>query len=111
MFYKVYKRMCLERGESVTGVARKLGISPNTAATWASGAEPRNSTKLKIAEYFGVPVTVFDEEYSETVDDVDALREELRANPELRTLLSASSKLNTDDLRKVIDIVRAINRE
>ena len=46
------------------------------------------------------------------IDDspVDELRDELKENPELRTLLSASSKLSKEDLQFVIRFVEKMNR-
>lgn len=87
MFYEKYERLCAERGESVTGVARRLRISPNAPAAWANGAEPRNSTVKRIAEYFNVPVSYFDDDYlTDGIDDTPLVRgfiDELKKRNEL----------------------------
>lgn len=63
MFIDVYKELCSQKGKAVTTVARELGISSRTAADWITkGREPRPSTKKKIADYFGVDVSIFDED-------------------------------------------------
>lgn len=103
MFYKVYKRLCQERGESITGVARRLGISPNTAASWASGAEPRNSTKRKIALYFDVPVSYF--------DDDDELTDTIEDTPLVRDFIKEMQKDLNDDERLLIDMFRTMSSE
>ena len=59
MFYDRYVELCRKNGMSPTGVARKVGISSRTAADWALGAEPRNSTLKRIADYFNVDVSYF----------------------------------------------------
>ena len=41
----------------------------------------------------------------------DEWRDELRSNPDLRMLLSASSKLNEDDIKYLIALAERMNRE
>ena len=48
---------------------------------------------------------------SRTGDDDDTLREELRQNPKLRMLLSASSKPSQADMDRLIAIVEVLNKE
>ena len=48
---------------------------------------------------------------SRTGDDEDTLREELRQNPKLRMLLSASSKLSQADMDRLIAIAEVLNKE
>lgn len=52
MFWERYNDLCLKKGESPNAVAKKLEISSGTVTGWKEGREPRNSTLLKIAEYF-----------------------------------------------------------
>jgi transcriptional regulator with XRE-family HTH domain len=103
MFYEKYERLCAERGQSVTGVARRLRISPNAPAAWASGAEPRNSTVKRIADYFGVDVSYFDDtDEPESKDDslILGFMEEMRAKNNL-----------TDDERLLLDMFRTLPEE
>lgn len=103
MFYEKYERLCAERGESVTGVARRLRISPNAPAAWANGAEPRNSTVKRIADYFGVDVSYFDDtDEPESKDDslILGFMEEMRAKNNL-----------TDDEQLLIDMFRTLTAE
>lgn len=58
MFYDVFERLCEEKGKAVTAVAREVGISPNAPQQWRSGSKPRIDTLYKLAEYFGVPLSV-----------------------------------------------------
>lgn len=114
MFIDVYKDLCARNGKAVTTVARELGISSRTAADWVTkGSEPRPSTKKKIADYFGVDVSVFDtglKEHDKT-DDVDELRELLHRRPELKTLLSAGAKVTAKDIRKAVILLEMMNDE
>ena len=81
MFYDRYVELCRKNGMSPTGVARKVGISSRTAADWALGAEPRNSTLKRIADYFNVDVSYFyEDDEIENKDDklVENFIEEMR---------------------------------
>lgn len=81
MFYDRYVELCRKNGMSPTGVARKVGISSRTAADWALGSEPRNSTLKRIADYFNVDVSYFyEDDEIENKDDhlVEGFIEEMR---------------------------------
>ena len=81
MFYDRYVELCRKNGMSPTGVARKVGISSRTAADWAFGAEPRNSTLKRIADFFNVDVSYFyEDDEIEHKDDklVENFIEEMR---------------------------------
>lgn len=92
----------------------ELGKAVGVGASTINKYEKGIVTNIPIERLKRIAVAL-DVEARDLVDwfdeDVDKLRDELRTNPALRTLLSASSKLTPDDLRKVIDIVLAINRE
>ena len=66
MFSEVFQRLCAQRGVSVTKVAQDIGIAPTTAYDWIkSDARPRPSTVKKVADYFGVDVSWFDQPFPE----------------------------------------------
>ncbi len=69
MFYGKFEWLCRQRGESVAHVCKQIGIFPTTAHDWKNGARPRNSTVKKIADYFGVDVSYFDDETLDHKDD------------------------------------------
>lgn len=127
---ELIKKYRQERGMSMREFGRKCGFSNAYISTLESGVNPHTgeilkptlATYQKIAAAMGITIdSLFSmlqdgalvtlPPQKNTNDGIEELREKLRANPELRTLLSASSKLTAEDLRKVIDIVRAINRE
>lgn len=54
MFYDQFKKLCDERGEKPTPVAKKLGCSSSNVALWKKGSVPRTPVLSKIADYFGV---------------------------------------------------------
>lgn len=65
MFYEVFQRLCSQKGKAESTVCRELGISSGSPASWRNGAEPRPSTKKALADYFDVPVSMFDEPFPE----------------------------------------------
>lgn len=62
MFWEKFLLLCKEKGESPTYVCKKLGYSSTMVTNWKRGSVPRDSTLLKIADYFGVPADYFKEE-------------------------------------------------
>lgn len=66
MFADVFQRLCSQKGVSVTKVAQDIGIAPTTAYDWIkTDAKPRPSTVKKVADYFGVDVSWFDNPFPE----------------------------------------------
>lgn len=56
MFFQNFIILCNKNGITPNAVCLALGLSPAAATKWRSGAVPRDTTLLKIAEYFGVTV-------------------------------------------------------
>ena len=54
MFYDNYLKLCEERGEKPTTVAKKNGCSSSNIAMWKKGSTPRAHVLEKIASYFEV---------------------------------------------------------
>lgn len=59
MFFDIFKGLCDEKGVSCKRAAEDIGLSNSITTKWKkTGATPQGSTLQKIAEYFGVPVSV-----------------------------------------------------
>lgn len=56
MFYDNFVKLCADRKESPSGVARKIGLSNAAASGWKNGKVPSDTTLLKLSEYFGVSI-------------------------------------------------------
>lgn len=65
MFYEVFMRLCSQYGKAPSTVCRELGIAPNSPKYWKEGQTPRPSTIKKVADYFGVDVSWFDQPFPE----------------------------------------------
>lgn len=115
MFYERLDLLCAERGLTISGLLKELGISPSSASRWKSkGFEPSNSTKKAIADYFGITVRQLMSgeienapapEQSED-DELEEILEEARRNPDLKMLFSLSSKATPEEIKKYIQIIK-----
>lgn len=56
MFWKNFLILCNHKKMTPNGVCADLGLSVATATKWKKGAVPRDSTLMRIADYFGVTV-------------------------------------------------------
>ena len=57
MFYDVFKKICDERGISVTKATEEIGLARTIGSKWKkTGATPNGETLTKIADYFEITV-------------------------------------------------------
>lgn len=57
MIYDNIKRLCIEKGITISALEKACGISNGTIGKWADDiSSPRVCNLQKIAEYFGVSV-------------------------------------------------------
>ena len=69
-FYTKLIDLCKQKGVSRSKMADDIGISRSAPQGWAEkGAVPRFETIKKIADYFGVPVSYFNETTNQTIHD------------------------------------------
>jgi transcriptional regulator with XRE-family HTH domain len=54
MFWNNFVALCHKKNTNPTATATALGIAIGSITKWKKGAVPRDTTLLKIAEYFGV---------------------------------------------------------
>lgn len=60
MFYDVFVEICNKTGISPSAAVEAVGVNRSAVTLWRKGSEPRDSTKRKIANYFGLPFDYFD---------------------------------------------------
>lgn len=115
MFYDNFLRICKEHGISPSRAAEACGINRSNVSNWkANGYTPRSDVLNKIADYFGVSVDYLlgNEQKKELPDDTDSelaeLLEDFKTNPELRTLFSLGKNASPEDLRTMINVIKAI---
>lgn len=56
MFKQNFIRLCNKKGVAPTVVCQQVGLSNAAFSCWTDSSVPRQSTLLKISEYFGVSV-------------------------------------------------------
>ena len=103
MFYDKLKPLCHRKGITPWRMATDLGISPRTQANWKKGSEPREETKIKIAEYLGVDPSYFDDEKPSVEEARDDLKEAQKV------LLSASSKLTAEQVYQFAELMKSMH--
>lgn len=97
IFYDRYLRWCEHVGKSPSAVATDIGLEKSTVTRWKQGGEPSDTTKRKIANYFGVSVQMFMEDKDDT--------------EELFTLLSNASPTERSDIIKFAMFLREQKKE
>lgn len=103
-YYRELKEMTQEQ------LADRIGVRPQTIYKY----EKDIVTNIPIERLKQIAAAL-DVDVRDLVDwfdeDVDDLREELKTNPDLRILLSASAKLNADDLRQLVRMAKLMRSE
>lgn len=101
-----------ESGMSQTELSEMLGVSRSTVNKWImQKSVPRMGLIEKMSSIFGVPKSYFLEEASENkrtyyLDPETAhLAQELKDNPQYRTLFDASRKLSPDAMKEVMNFI------
>lgn len=56
MFKQNFIKICTERGVAPTSVLKQIGLSNATFSCWNDDSIPRQTTLVKIADYFGITV-------------------------------------------------------
>ncbi|MEA4869936.1 MAG: helix-turn-helix transcriptional regulator [Christensenella sp.] len=122
MFWETFKNLCAAVGLSPNAVAKKMGLSSAIVTYWSRGTAPSIDSLNKVAEFFNVSIDYLTgKEETPTSDYVPSSTLEARSliddvellhkNPELRVLLSASSKLTKADVAAITEIALRMNRE
>lgn len=88
MFYDNLLKLCAQRKESPSGVAKKIGLSNAAASGWKSGKKPSRVTLEKLSIYFGVPVEELEKE-KPTGQEADGLSKYDMLNEENRAAIDA----------------------
>jgi transcriptional regulator with XRE-family HTH domain len=54
VFVDSFQSICEEKGIAPTKALSDIGMGRSALSSWKKGAEPSNSTKRKLADYFGI---------------------------------------------------------
>ncbi len=68
--YKIYEELLEKNNKTSYQVSKATGISTATLTSWKQGVyQPKVEKLMLIADYFGVPVTVFLDAIEKEVND------------------------------------------
>ena len=102
-----------QAGMTMEQLAQAIGVQNSAINKYEKGVVtniPINRIR-QIADALGIDARLLLDFLDEKDKQADEWREELLANPDLRMLLSASSKLNEDDIKYLIQLAERMNRE
>lgn len=111
-FVDTIKRLCERENITIAALEREMDFSQGSIRKWDESSPAYEKVK-KVAGYFRLsPAELHGEpdaeDYSSAyADDVEMLHK----NPELRVLLSASSRLTKSDVAAITEIALRMNRE
>lgn len=60
-FWEMFKELCLDNGVTPSYVLTQMKMPRGYATRWKQGIEPNDLSKKKIADYFDVPFTYFED--------------------------------------------------
>ena len=75
MFYEQLKKLCEERGTTITAVTTTLGLSKGGLSRWRNGGNPTADVVRRFADYFGVTADYLLAENQDDVAQIDRLIE------------------------------------
>lgn len=109
-FYDKYIRLCNSINKSPSAVAIDLEIGKPSVTRWKRGAEPRDSTKLRVANYFGITV----EELMSGVEGAKKAPTEISEresiSPAKQALLDVIDSLTDEQCEKLLIVVESAKK-
>lgn len=114
VFYDNYVRLCNSVNKSPSAVAIEIGIAKPTVSRWKSGSKPNHATAVKVADYFGVPVSELTEDKKEKAaidvvdDDLKEYLDELRNRPEMRMLFSTTKTATKAQIEAIVKFIEGM---
>ena len=101
--YDIFQSLLEAHGCTAYQVSKATGIPTATLSAWKKGKyTPKAANMQKIADYFGVDVSIF-------YGGMAELPQEIVYTGEIRELLKEAEKANIDDLKAVLQILKRLN--
>ena len=107
MFYEIFLKLCNQNNIKPNNVTKALGLSNATATDWKKGSVPRDTTLLKIADYFGVSVEYFkgEPERAQTESETVALdQHNIRMVPLFQTASAGFGACASEDIQDYMPV-------
>lgn len=118
--YRLIEELCRRRNINITQLCKETGIPRSVLSELKSGRTKKLSNKYLplVADYFSVSTDYFltgeekNEKPTTTNDDeLYELLEEIRRNPDLRTMFSITKGSTPEQMRQYMKIIKAIRGE
>jgi transcriptional regulator with XRE-family HTH domain len=94
VFWDNLNNLCKDRGIYPNTVTAALGLSVATASKWKNGAQPRDVTLQKVADYFNVTVADLTEE------------KKPERSEQLKKFMQMFYSLSTEQQKQFLDEIR-----
>lgn len=115
MFYQNFEYLCDSTGIKKSNVCKKLAMSENAWKKWELGSNPRNSTVLAIARFFGVAYDdlLHTDLRNKSMEDDEVLKARQQAfeRGEIRTLFDLATKAPASKIYEAIAMLQKYAEE
>lgn len=113
--YQDIKRLCKEKGVTVTGTEKELGFARGSLCKIET-SKPSAEKVKKLADYFGIPISSFYDKKEDSTkyyinDETAAIAQDIFKNKELRVLFDAARDAEPEDLETVHNMLLALKRK
>lgn len=98
--------LCETRGIKIGTLEKQAGMSNGTISKWTEETVPSGVTLEIIADFFGVSVDHLLGRESGEDDEIMELREQLRRQPGMRMLFSASKNASKEQLEAMAEMIK-----
>lgn len=106
-FYEKYVQLCNQIGKSPSAVAIELKLGKPSVSRWKNGSKPRDSSILKVANYFGVSPEWLKGETDDPSAGIkkDPIPKDEVVSSAKQKLLDALDGLSDSQIEKLIGII------
>lgn len=114
--YEIFEKLLEKYGVTPYKVSKATGIATATLSDWKNGkSTPKLDKMQKIADYFGVSLDYLlgneEKENPPAQDEQEEmyeLLEEMRRNPDIRTMFSLTKNATPEQVRQFIAVIKAL---
>ncbi len=99
MFYQNLQFLCTQKGKTVSGLVKELGLSSGNLSKWKNGGQPRSDTAQRIADYLEVTIDTLFREDGRDIPNVE--KDDIRY-----ALYHETADMSEDTLEKVLEFAR-----
>ena len=99
-----------ERGMSIAGVERELGLGNATIQKWDTSS-PSLDKLREVANFFNVPVGYLVDGEDDGYVERDRLKDAMLHDENIRSLMDMATKCSADEIRTLMELMRTWKKE